>query len=170
MFLLNDANSQIALKSASAYVILRQNGEVSFPSTAESGPTDVLVLNLSSAKEYDAQKKVRTFSGAFTFHEYNAYHQCLYEGSIGANDQAVLLSTGTLIDMSDSCLVLVNLTEEAAWTFLRETARQHEPEVKGKADKEALREFLQYSEQKLGLPAEPEKKGGLFSLFHHKKG
>ncbi len=115
MFLIDDAANEIALKSASGYVILRRGGEVTFPSPAEDGPTDLLVLNLNSAREYDAQNKTRTLSGAFTFHEYNAYHQCLYEGSIGAEDAAVILSTGTLIDMSDSCLVLVNLTEEEAF-------------------------------------------------------
>lgn len=170
MFLIDDAANEIALKSASGYIILRRGGEVTFPSPAEDGPTDILVLNLNSAREYDAQKKIRTLSGAFTFHEYNAYHQCLYEGSIGAEDAAVILSTGTLIDMSDSCLVLVNLTEEEAWHFLRKVALDHQPSVRGKADQETLRTFLRYAGEKCGIAPEPEKKGGFLSLFRRRKG
>ena len=170
MFLIDDAANEIALKSASGYVILRRGGEVTFPSPAEDGPTDLLVLNLNSAREYDAQNKTRVLSGAFTFHEYNAYHQCLYEGSIGTEDAAVILSTGTLIDMSDSCLVLVNLTEEEAFRLLRKAALDHRSSVRGKTDQEALRTFLRYADEKCGIAPEPEKKGGFLSLFRRKKG
>lgn len=170
MFILNNEKSEIVLKSASAYIMMQQGGEYAFPSVVEEGPTDMLCMNLSSAKEYASQNKIRSFSGAFSYHEYNAYHQCLYEGKIDAGDHAVLLSTGTLIDMSDSCLVFVNLSEDEAWHMMLDIAEKHMSSVQGKGNLETLQDFIRFAQEKCGIEPEPvKKKGGLFGFLHRKK-
>ncbi len=170
MFILNTESSSIALKSASAYIILDHDGELTFPSPVEAGPVDMLLDSLKSALDFMDQKKVRTFTGAHSYHEYNAYHQCLYEGNIGAADHALILSTGTLIDMSDSCLVLVNLSETEALQLMLRAAKEHAVSSKNKSAMEKRTEILRALDEKLGLPVEKEeKKGGLFSFLHRKK-
>lgn len=172
MFILSDEErNEIVLKSDSGYIIhFGADGTPDYPSVLSSDTAaDALTLNLGSAKDFDEKNQVKTFAGRISYRQRNAYGQLIYEGEIPDGEQAVVVSLGDLIDMSDSTLVLINITPEDAWKKLLEIASQHLPEVTDKNDHKALQEFIRYASEKCGVTPPPEKKSGFLSgLFHRK--
>lgn len=172
MFILsNEDRNEILLKSDSGYVIhFGKDGKPDYPSvTSIDTAADALTLNLGSARDFDEKHQVKNFTGRISYRQRNAYGQLIYEGEIPADEKAVIVSLGDLIDMSDSTLVLVNLTADDAWKALLSIAQQHQTDVTDKNDRKTLDDFIRYASGKCGVTPPPEKKSGFLSgLFHRK--